>query len=284
MALLRRKKKPVIKKRAKRQSVWAVRLKRFGVAVGVLVAVAWVGSWLYLSGSFTRAGNWADGKVLAATAEAGFVARNILVEGREYTDPEVLKALINVQKGDPLFSFNPDEAQELVEQIQWVEAAHVERRLPDTIYIRLQERQPLALYQKDGKLTLIDYKGDVITRHGLERFKNLVVVIGKDAPERAYDLLENLAAESYIYDQTSNVAYIDERRWDIILKGGMRIKLPADDYGLALRKLGRAQAEDGLLDKDLTGIDMRDPEKIVVRTRPGAVQEYKASYRSSEAI
>ena len=284
MALLRSRKKSAPKKRAKRQSVWAVRLRRFGVTLGMLVAVAWVGSWLYLSGSFTRAGNWVDGKVLEATASAGFTAENILLEGREYTDADVLKALINVQKGDPLFSFNPDEAQKLVEQIQWVESAHVERRLPDTIYIGLQERQPLALYQKDKKLSLIDYKGDVITRHGLERFKNLVVVMGKGAPERAYDLLESLAAESYIYDQTSNVAYIDERRWDIILKGGMRIKLPADDFGLALRKLGQAQVEDGLLDKDLTGIDMRDPERIVVRTRPGAVQEYKASYKTDNQI
>lgn len=278
------RKKKIIKRRNTVRSVWLGRVKRFGLIGGALVFTLWVGAWLHFSESYIKASDWLEQKTLTVSADMGFSVENILVEGRIHADADVLKALINVQKGDPLFSFNPAEAKELVERISWVRSAHVERRLPDTIYIGLEERKPLALWQKDGKLRLIDERGEEISTDRLSRFKSLIVVMGKGAPQKAPELLGNLSAEPILYERTQTVKWIERRRWNLTLDNNITVKLPEDDIGFALRRLALAQEEDELLDKDITAIDLREPDRIVVRTRPGAVQEYKAGIKTGSRI
>ncbi|MCB9982477.1 MAG: FtsQ-type POTRA domain-containing protein [Rhodospirillales bacterium] len=213
----------------------------------------------------------------------GFAVTDILVEGREYTDPHVLLAIVNIRKGDPLFAFNPRQAQELISQISWVNKAQVERRWPGTIYIGLEERQPLALWQSDKHLKLLDSKGKIIATSDLQRFADLVLVMGRGAPAAAPELIGNLKAEEKIYPRVETAKWIGERRWDLKLKNGMEIKLPERDASLALRRLAEAQGYDGLLDKDLLSIDMREPDRITIRTKPGAVQEYKTDLKIEAA-
>lgn len=254
-------------------------LRRFGMVAAVCTGILWAGSWLYLSGAAGRAGDWTRDKILTASADMGFAVDDILVEGREYTDPHVLLAIVNIQKGDPLFAFNPRQAQELISQISWVDDVQIERRWPGTIYIGLAERQPLALWQSDKRLKLLDQKGKVIVTSDLQRFAGLVLVMGKNAPAAAPELIGNLKAEEHIYSRVETAKWIGARRWDMKLKNGIEIKLPEQDAGLALRRLAEAHENDGLLDKDIVSIDMREPGRITVRTKPGTVQDYKTGLK-----
>ncbi len=252
--------------------------KRFGLTLAVVSAVIWAGAWFFLSDANDRISNWTHNKVVSATASLGFEVENILIEGRTNSDPEILKAIINTQKGEPLFAFNPAEAKESIEQIEWVEAAHVERRLPDTLYIKLNERHPLALWQKDKKLKLIDQYGEVIPVNTLEPFKNLVIVLGENAPQNAAELFQILVGEPELFKRIESAGLIAGRRWDVIFKNDLRVKLPEEDVAFAVSRLAKAQKQDMILDKDLTGIDLRDPQRMIVRTRPGSSQEYQSGY------
>jgi len=256
------------------------RLQRFGTALAVLALILWLASWLVLSGSLQRGGEWARQQFLAVTADWGLVVDDILLEGREYASADVLLALINIRKGDPLFALDPVEAAELIKRIDWVKSVRVERRFPGTVYIAIEERQPLALWQKDRKLHLLDQDGEVISTGGMERFKDLIIVIGDDAPRRAPDLIEALGYEPAVKDRVEAASLIGDRRWNLSLDKGQEVKLPEDDMALALKSLADAQSSDGLMDKDVMSIDLREPGRIVVRPRAGAVQEYKSSVRS----
>jgi cell division protein FtsQ len=260
---------------------WA---RRFGFVLGALALLLWGGAWFFLSDADERASAWGREKTLAVTADLGFTVKEVLIEGRTYSDPETIKALVNVRKGDPLFAFNPAEAKALIEKISWIRSAHVERRLPGTIYIRVQERKPLALWQKDGKLRLLDGQGEVIVSGGMERFKSLIIVIGDDAPQNAPALLSDLAAEPLLYERTKAAQRVSERRWDLTLEGDVRIKLPEEDQGLAMRRLALAQEEEQLLDKDVTSVDLREADRMIIRTRPGAVREYRAGLKAGSDI
>ncbi len=259
-------------------------LRRFGMGLGVMVFVGWLGAWFFLSDADIKTADWTKQSTLSLSADMGFSVRNILVEGRVNSDPDVLKAIINIEKGDPLFSFNPKEAQQLIEKITWVKAAHIERRLPDTIYIGLEERRPLALWQKDKKLRLIDSEGEVLTDHNLKRFKDLIIIVGTRAPEHAPELISLLKVESELAKRVQSASRVGNRRWDLKLEDGTAVKLPEDDIGFALRRLAVAQEEDGLLDKDIVSVDLRKTDRIVVRTRPGKVQEYKAGLKTGNNI
>ncbi len=256
-------------------------LKRFGIVLLVAMGGFWLGSWFWLSGTMDKTREWVKAEITEAGAGMGFSVANILVEGRVHTDPEVLKAVIDVEKGDPLFSFDPEKARQQLKKVTWVKDAHVERRLPDTVYIGLEEKTPLALWQKDGVLELLDENGQAITRDNLGRFKNLVIVMGEGAPAHAPELIENLNAEPQILSRLKAAKWIGGRRWDLVFRDDIAAKLPEGEIGLALRNLAQAVEKDGLLEKDILSIDLREEGRMIVQTVPGAAQEYQATKTGS---
>lgn len=266
-------------RRTGRAAIAIALAKRFGKILALLVFVGWLGAWFFLGDADTKTAEWTRQSVLNTTADAGFRVENILVEGRVNTDVDVLKGLINIEKGDPLFSFHPVEAKNLIERISWVRSVRVERRWPDTVYIGLSERRPLALWQHDKKLKLIDEDGAVITDYNLARFEDLIMVTGAEAWKHAPELLALLDAEPEVRSRVESATWIGNRRWDVKMKSGTIVKLPEEDTGFALKRLAVAQAEDGLLDMGTTRIDVREIDRIVVRNGPGKVHEYKAGFR-----
>ena len=279
-----------MKKRAsKRIDFFMLWMKRFGIGIAAVVLTLWVGAWFWLSGSIQSAAEYGFDKTIEITADAGFRVQNILVEGRVNTDSDVLMGIVNIQKDDPLLSFNPNEAQELIERIAWVEKVRVERRFPDTIFIELIERVPLALFQKDKRLFLIDQKGAVITDFGLNRFQDLLLVSGAGAPENAHPLIQNIKAEEILMPHIEAASYISNRRWNLKTSSGISIKLPAEDIGFALRRLALLQEEQDIFNKKLQHIDLRDHDRIIVQVVPGEVQEYsinqfKAGFKAGSNI
>ncbi len=215
---------------------------------------------------------------MSFTAANGFVVENILVEGRSYTDPDAIMAILNIKKGDPVFSFEPQPAQDMLNKLSWVKEARVQRRLPDTIYVGLVERKPMALWQYKGKVKVIDEEGETLTSDKLARFKDLLIVTGEDAPGRAYLLIEALDFEPDIQQRSESAMLVSGRRWDLTLTGGIKVRLPEEEIGFALRRLASAHEESALLDKDIKSIDLREAERIIVQTRPGAVQDYRATF------
>lgn len=261
-------------------------MRRFGIALGSVILVLWVGAWLWLSGSIHNAADWSKNQAIQISANNGFTVENILVEGRVNTDPYVLLGLINVQQGDPLLSFNPETAKDLISRVTWVENVRVERRLPDTIYVELTERVPMALYQKNQKLILVDRKGKSITDYNLRRFQDLLLITGEGAPENAAELVDVLSIESDVASHIAAASYVAKRRWNLKTNSGITIKLPAEDIGLALRRLAMMEADKSILGKDLQHIDLREPDRIIIQAVPGKVQEYsieqfKAGYSAS---
>ncbi|MGH1398236.1 MAG: cell division protein FtsQ/DivIB [Alphaproteobacteria bacterium] len=268
----------------RRKGIGAVILpwfKRFGLIVAIITFIIWLGAWFFLSDANNRLAAHIHEITLSRTAVLGFRLENILLEGRSHSDPDIIMALLNMEKGDPLFAFDPASAKAQIEKITWVQSARVERRWPDTIYIELTERTPLALFQHEGRLHLLDTKGEEINAGNLKRFENLIIVSGKDASKQAPELMALLLAETDLFPRIKRAELIGERRWDIILKDSTTLKMPEDDLGLALRRLMIAQEENGILDKDLKAIDLRKPDRLIIRTKPGQVQEYKSGYLSS---
>ena len=269
----------------KRRGVTAERLifiaRRFGIALAAFVLIGWFGAWFFMSDASTRTAEWANQKVLGITADAGFQVKDILVEGRRYTDAEALKAIINTEKGDPIFGFNPSDAQKMISRISWVRSVQVERRFPGTIYVKLQERTPMALWQRDKRLSLIDTEGEVLTDHKIDRFKDYIVVVGGEVPTHAPEFLKLLISEPEIVSKIDAANLKSGRRWDLVLKSGAVVKLPEEDLVLAFRRLAQMHEEKQILDKDVKTIDVREPARILVRTHPGAVQQYQAGYQKT---
>lgn len=265
----------ILKRRSKVSERVILFVKKFGIVLVCCTSVFFAGMWIVKSGALDRTGQRIQNAMLETTAEWGFSVQNIMVDGRNHTDVATLRAMLNVEKGDPIFALRPAQAKEMIEKLSWVKSARVERRLPDTIYINLEERTPLALWQRNKRLSVIDAEGMILTDRNLNQFKDLMIVVGDEAPKKAAALLSMLKAEPAILERVEAATLISGRRWDLKLTSGAEVKLPELEMGLALRKLAVNHEEEAILDKDVVSIDVREEGRITVRTKPGAAQEFQ---------
>ena len=95
----------------------------------------------------------------------------------------------------------------------------------------------MALWQRGKRLSLIDTEGVVLTDHKLDRFKNYIVVVGAEVPERAPQFLKLLVSEPDIIKKVEAASLKSGRRLGFwFLKSGAIVKLPEDDLVLAFQR------------------------------------------------
>ena len=123
-----------------------------------------------------------EAAMLALTVELGFGVEEVLVAGRSRTDRDALLSAVGVERGTPILSFRPEMARAAILEIPWVKSVRVERRLPDTILVRVEERRPMAIWQHQGLIRMIDTDGGLIDVEPPRRFEGLPIVVGPDAP------------------------------------------------------------------------------------------------------
>ena len=240
-------------------------IKRFGSYLALIVFIAWVCSWIWFSGSLSNAAAWVQNRTITQSAALGFTVKNILLEGRINSNPKAIRSALGVKKGDVLFGFNPNAAQAKIIKMPWIRSVHIERRLPDTVYIKLEERLPVALISKNDTISILDDLGEVIPDKNLTPFKALIIVHGKDASTNAPEFIKTLSGAPLLFNATQQATWVGQRRWDINLKNGTTIHLPDNDIGLALTRLSDAHESDDLLGRPLKSIDLREPKRIVIR-------------------
>jgi cell division protein FtsQ len=262
---------------------WWVRPARWaaaGTLSGVLLAAgAW---WLDAPGAIERAREAAREQVLAWTRDLGLELRQVYVDGRARTDPEELRAALGLQTGVPLLAVDPRAVKARLETLPWISQASVERLLPDTVFVRLHERQPLALWQQSGRFALIDSRGAVIQgavpdAAAAAAWRHLRVLVGEGAPAQAAPLFAALSTEPALWSRVVAATWVGERRWTVRLDNRVDVLLPERDLRTAWRLLARKQAEERLLERAVTVVDLRLlPERIRLRLDPAVLEDQGA--------
>jgi len=252
--------------RQRQAKPWSRRTILLNAGAAALGAVALTGVVLERTGVIARAGAAVEQRVFALTARCGLAVGNVQVEGRGRASRAAVLNAIAVTRGTPILAVDPAEAKQRLEAVPWIRSASVERRFPDTLHIRLVERQPLAFWQRHGKLVLIDRDGVVIPTDRLGQFGNLIVLVGPDAPAHGAALIDVLATEPALAAHVAAAVRMGGRRWNLHLDNNVDIALPEDDAAAAWRRLAQLERSDGILEREIQEVDLRLPDRLVVRT------------------
>ncbi len=205
-----------------------------------------------------------------ATAFAGLRVTDVIVEGRANTPEPLLLAALGVSKGDPILGFSLEQARQRVESLSWVEHATVERRLPGTVVVHLQERRPFAIWQNQGKFALIDRDGQLVANQNVAEFHKLPLVVGVGAPAGAAALIDSLTDRPELQKRVIAAVRVGERRWNLNLNNGAVVMLPEGHEATALDRLMQLQQQHALFDRPLAAIDLRLADRLVLRPRVDA--------------
>ena len=211
---------------------------------------------------------WRDAllvEAIDASAQAGLRLERIEIDGRLNTDKAAIMKTAGISWYDPMLTLDLGDIHQRLMSIGWVGEARVERRLPNTLIITLNERQALALFQdKDGH-HVIDRSGEVINNVAPEGFTHLPVIKGQKAPQNAQQILTILKKEPELFAEVWSLSYQSERRWDVFLRNNIRIQLPEMDPNKAWSKLAEMDRAHKLTNRDVINIDLRIPGKLVIR-------------------
>lgn len=200
-------------------------------------------------------------------ARAGLRLETVHVAGASPMATADILRVAGVYRDEPMVGLDLDALRARVEQVGWVKDVRVVRLLPDTLMLSVTERRPLAVWQRGGRTLVVDEQGQPIGEADPRRFTALPLVVGEGAAVAAPLILPALAQRPKLAALTDALVRVDDRRWDLRLKDGSLIQLPASGEEQALMQLDQLERKSGILELGFERIDLRNPDVVAVRPR-----------------
>lgn len=217
-----------------------------------------------------RAAEVVDAANVALTdqsAAMGFRLANVHLEGASaQASADILKAAA-LRRDTPMLGLDLDAVRRRVEQVGWVKSARIIRLMPDTLVIAVDERRLVAVWQHAGRTAVVDADGVAAPEADPAQFSSLPLVVGEGANTAAAAILPAVLSRPRLAERLEALVRVDDRRWDLRLKDGSIVQLPATDEEAAMIRLDQLDQKARILELGFSRIDLRDPEMVAVRPR-----------------
>ena len=205
--------------------------------------------------------------VAGQSAGLGFKVREILVQGASPMAERAVLEAAGLRIGQPILDVDLDKVRKSVEGVGWVRDAQVVRLLPDTLVVAVSQRETLAVWQNRGRTWVIDSSGRPIPEADAGRFPELPLIVGDGANEGAAQILQAVQSRPRLVERLEAIVRVDGRRWDLRLKDGGLVQLPAVEEESALIQLDQLDRRQRILELGFERIDLREPGIVAVRPR-----------------
>jgi cell division protein FtsQ len=196
---------------------------------------------------------------------AGFRITTVGINGRKQLSQDEVLAIGGVNGRSSLLFLDADTVRAKLKANPWIADATILKLYPGRLQIDIVERTAFALWQQNGRLSVIASDGAVLEPYVSRRFLNLPLVVGKGADVRAHDFLALLDRYPQVRSVTKAAIFVGERRWNLRLKDGLDVRLPENDVGNALAALSRLDKDEKLFSRDIVAVDMRLPDRLIVQ-------------------
>jgi cell division protein FtsQ len=208
----------------------------------------------------------------ALANSAGFRITTVAINGRKQLSQDEVLAIGGVNGRSSLLFLDALAVRDKLKANPWIADATVIKYYPGGLQIDIVERSAFALWQQDGRLSVIAEDGAVLEPYVTRRFVTLPLVVGKGAETRARDFLALLARYPQVSAVTKAAVFVGERRWNLRTKDGLDIRLPENDVGNALASLSRLDKEERLFSRDIVAVDMRLADRLTVQLSDDAAK------------
>jgi cell division protein FtsQ len=218
----------------------------------------------------------------SAANKTGFRIASISLKGEKQISREEILALAGVTGRTSLLFLDAAAARKQLKSNPWIADASVRKFYPGEFQIEIKEREAFALWQVDGHFSVIAADGTVLEPFVADRFRGLPQVVGQGAERAAYEFLAALALHSDVRDLVDASVLVAERRWNLRLRNGIEVRLPANNVEHALGLLTKLDRDKKLLSRDIVVVDLRLPDRVTIRLTDAAAQERAETVKESE--
>jgi cell division protein FtsQ len=194
----------------------------------------------------------------------GWAADDIRIKGLVHQEPAMVLAALGIKPGGSLVGFDAANAKALLENLDWVSTATVQRSFPNQLEISVVERVPFAVWQRAGSYYVIDRSGSAMSNVLPGKLPALPLVTGEGAQFEVADLVNQLEVSPDLSSKVSGAARVGQRRWNLYLDNGITVLLPEKNVEAALARLEGLDASQHLLSKGVRSVDLRFPGRVIV--------------------
>ena len=192
----------------------------------------------------------------------GFGIKSVTIVGaRDLTEQKILKTG-GIDPTKSLLFLDVAKLRERLKLLPLVKEVSVSKLYPHRLFIDIQERKPIALWQKDGQVKVIASDGMPIDKLDEPRFLSLPLAVGDGANAHIDEYLALLAAAGDLRPRIEAGIFVAQRRWTLKMKNGVEVALPEKGAGAAVGELARLQRDYRVLDKDVLALDLRIPGRL----------------------
>tara|TARA_B100000959_G_C14968613_1_gene618794 strand:- start:980 stop:1654 length:675 start_codon:yes stop_codon:yes gene_type:complete len=162
--------------------------------------------------------------------------KTIEIKGINNSDKEEIVKRLNKFKGRSIIFISRNQLKESAHNLQFVKELRAKKIYPDKIELIIIEYKPIGIFINKNKKFVITNGGELIENHQVNKFKDLPLVYGKEAGKNFSTFYQSLESMNFQTELIKQFNYFDINRWDVILKDGKVVKLPAENYENSLNK------------------------------------------------
>jgi len=199
------------------------------------------------------------------------IIEKIEIQGSNFSDSILIEETIRGYKNKSLINFPLEEYQLKIKKLDWIKRVSIKRKFPDIIHVSIIENLPYAIFIDGINKYLIDDDGEKISfKPDNYKYSELLKVTGSDGNLNFSDLIREININyPKILDMVIEVEFIENRRWNLILKQNIKIKLPEKDSSIQLVKLKQLQQDQKLFNSNIIEIDLREIGRATIKIPGG---------------
>lgn len=205
-----------------------------------------------------------------------FMVNLLSIEGASPVLAEAIRADLALALPRSSFEIDLDARRLQIETFNAVARADL-RILPGgVLQVSVTERLPALVWRAPDGLWLVDEGGHRVARIGARALRgDLPLISGEGAAAVADEALALVAAAGPLLPRLRGLVRMGERRWDLVLDRDQRIMLPAESPVRALERVIALHQSEGLLERDITTVDLRLERRPTLRLSADAADSLR---------
>jgi cell division protein FtsQ len=249
--------------------------------VGAMLAVAFLG--LSAAYGVVRGGHYEAfleqyGTPADALARSiGLGLDQVTITGSHGLSEERVLQVAGLSGKNSLLFLDIGDVRERLREVSLVKDVRVRKLYPDQLLIEFVEREPFAVWQREGQLLVVSVDGYPIQEFTEDHGQDMPFVVGPGANQRVAEYLKIVEAAGDLRSRIRAGVLVGERRWTIKMTNGLDVKLPESEPEVAIAQFAKLNRDYRIMEKDLVSVDMRVPGRIYARLTEEAIAAREAT-------
>ena len=260
--------------------LWLTPLFRVTMRVGMPAFFIILVLGIYLSDAQRRE-NFANLATMArdkVTERPMFMVNLLSIDGASPELADAVRQKLDLQLPQSSLALDLDAIRVKAENLDAVASAVVWLGAGNVLQVSITERQPAWVWRTGQGLMLLDADGHRIAGLATRADRaDLPLVAGEGADKAMAEATAILHAAGPFAARIRGLVRISDRRWDLVLDRDQRILLPADGPVAAVEGLLALDKAENILARDLVAIDLRNPQRPVLRLAQTALDALRQS-------